>query len=206
MKDDPLTILIGGIPGVGKTSISGYLAKNLGIDIVLSGDYLREFLRPFSDHEEFKPLGVSVYESWKEYGEKNEANILRGFLKQGELLNRGVNAIIRRSIDNGEPLIIESLYFIPEHFERDLMERIIPLYIYISDKELHTRRLNERQDFTHKNSPGKRLSDQLDTYRVMMQYSLSESRKLGIRSFDNINYLKTREDILEYIKSARKGV
>lgn len=206
MGDRPLTILIGGIPGVGKTSISGYLAKELGIDIVLSGDYLREFLRPFSSHEEFKPLGVSVYEAWKEFGDKNDENILNGFLKQGELLNRGVKAIIKRSVDNGEPLIIESLYFIPEQLGREILDRIISIYVYISDKELHIKRLNERQEYTHRNSPGKRLSDQLDTYRVMMNYSLSESNKFGLESFDNINYLKTREDILEYIKRVTGGV
>ena len=31
-------LLIGGIPGVGKTSISGYIARQLNINIVMSGD------------------------------------------------------------------------------------------------------------------------------------------------------------------------
>ncbi|WP_162509717.1 AAA family ATPase [Thermogymnomonas acidicola] len=39
-------VLIGGIPGVGKTSMAGAVARMLDIDIVLSGDYLREMVRP----------------------------------------------------------------------------------------------------------------------------------------------------------------
>lgn len=194
------TILIGGIPGVGKSSISGHLAKNLGIDLVLSGDYLREFIRPFSEYERFRPLQSSVYESWSIFGEKNRENIERGFLEQADIINRGVSAVLRRSVKNGEPVIVESLYFVPSQLDQDLMGDIIPLYLYISDKSIHTNRLNERQEYTHFNSPGQRLSKQLDTYRVMMDYSLAECRKYGIPVFDNVDYLNTRESILKHIR------
>jgi 2-phosphoglycerate kinase len=58
-------IFIGGIPGVGKSSISGYIASRLCIDIVLSGDYLREFARPLIHGDEGRILNVSVYDAWK---------------------------------------------------------------------------------------------------------------------------------------------
>lgn len=194
------TVLIGGIPGVGKSSISGYIARNLGIDLVLSGDYLREFLRPFSDVHSFKVLNSSVYDSWSLYGEKNRENIERGFLSQAAIINRGVSAVLSRSIENGEPLILESLYFVPSQLEPGLLDRIIPVYIHISDKVVHEKRLNERQDFTHFNSPGQRLSKQLDTYRVMMDYSIRECRELGIPIYDNMDYLNTREKILNHVR------
>ncbi len=193
-------ILVGGIPGVGKSSISGYVAKELGIDLVLSGDYLREFIRPFSEYDEFKPLQSSVYDSWSIFGEKSRENIEQGFLLQARIINRGVSAVLRRSISNGEPLIVESLYFVPSQLDPDLLEKILPVYIYISDKDLHTKRLNERQEYTHFNSPGQRLSKQLDTYRVMMDYSLKECSEFGVPTFDNKDYLNTRELILNHIR------
>lgn len=197
----PVIILIGGIPGVGKSSISGYLARNLGVDIVLSGDYLREFARPLLSEEDGETIGVSVYEAWKLFGEENRENIARGFIAQGEILNKGLNAVLSRALKNGEPLIVESLYFIPSQIEPEILEKITSFYIHISEKEVNSQRLLERESFTHFNSPGKRLSDQLDRYRVMMDYSLEECGKYGIKSFDNLNYLDTREQILQYVKS-----
>ena len=194
-------ILIGGIPGVGKSSISGYLARNLGIDIVLSGDYLREFVRPLCSPEHNGLLNMSVYESWKFFGDETKKNIEKGFLAQGELLNRGLNAVLNRAVENGEPMIVETLYFIPGQIEQKILHKIMPLYLYISDKDLNSQRLLERQQYTHFKSSGQRLSDQLARYRVMMEYSLSESKKYGIPVFDNINYNDTREHILEYIRS-----
>ena len=193
-------ILIGGIPGVGKSSISGYIARSLGIDIVLSGDYLREFARPILSEENQKILGTSVYEAWQHFGPENDENIRKGFLTQGEILNKGLNAVLKRAIRNGEPLIAETLYFIPSQMEKEVMDSITPLYIYISKKEINSQRLLEREKYTHYNSPGKRLSDQLDRYRVMMDYSLKECGSYGIRAFDNLVYTDTREEIIQYLR------
>lgn len=200
MSKKSVAILIGGIPGVGKSSISGHIARNVGIDIVLSGDYLREFIRPFSEVESFKVLQSSVYESWSLYGDKTTENIERGFISQAEIINRGMSAVLRRSIENGEPIIVESLYFVPSQIDSSLLGEILPLYLFISDKSLHERRLNERQEFTHYNSPGERLARQLDVYRVMMEYSLKECREYNIPVFDNVDYLNTRDEILRYIR------
>lgn len=197
----PAIILVGGIPGVGKSSISGHLARNLGVDIVLSGDYLREFARPLLTPKDSEIIGTSVYEAWKLFGVENRDNITKGFLAQGKILNRGLNAVLSRAIKNGEPLIVESLYFIPSQIEPDVLKSITSFYIHISSREINSQRLLERGKFTHFNSPGKRLSDQLDRYRVMMDYSLEECRQYGLKVFDNLNYMDTREQILQYVKS-----
>ena len=194
-------ILIGGIPGVGKSSISGYIARNLGIDLVLSGDYLREFARPILSGENRDLLGTSVYEAWQRFGPENEENIRKGFLAQGEVLNKGLNAVLMRAVRNGEPLIVETLYFIPSQFASEVLENVTSLYLYISKKEVNSQRLLEREKYTHYNSPGKRLSDQLDRYRVMMDYSLMECRQFGIRAFDNLVYTDTREEIIQYLRA-----
>lgn len=193
-------IIIGGIPGVGKTSISGELARNFGFNIMMSGDYIRESIRAFVDN---RILSLSVYDAWKVYGEKTEENILKGFLSQGEFVNRATNRIIERAYNNGEPMIIETLYFIPEQLKLK-NENILPFYIKISDRDEHVKRLNDRQNYTHFNSPGHRLSAQLDTYRYMMDYSVSHSIKSGIRVFDNMNYVETKKQIIEYVGEMMK--
>ena len=202
----PKIVLIGGIPGVGKTSIAGEIAKALDIDIVLSGDYLREFIRPFGDYAKFSVMSRSVYDAWTSFGERNRENIVSGFLAQSEIMNAGISAIIRRAVGNGEDMVIEQLHFVPSQLGRDLVNQILPIYLYIHDIDIHRDRLRERVNFTHANSPGERLADQLDTYRFMMDYSLEESRSYGIRIFESSDYRKTLKDILTFVESEVRGI
>ena len=202
----PKIVLIGGIPGVGKTSIAGEIAKALDIDIVLSGDYLREFIRPFGDYAKFSVMSRSVYDAWTSFGERNRENIVSGFLAQSEIMNAGISAIIRRAVGNGEDMVIEQLHFVPSQLGRDLINQILPIYLYIHDIDIHRDRLRERVNFTHANSPGERLADQLDTYRLMMDYSLEESRSYGIRIFESSDYRKTLKDVLTFVESEVRGI
>ncbi len=202
----PKIVLIGGIPGVGKTSIAGEIAKALDIDIVLSGDYLREFIRPFGDYAKFSVMSKSVYNAWTSFGERNRENIVSGFLAQSEIMNAGISAVIRRAAGNGEDIVIEQLHFVPSQLGKDLINQIIPIYLYIHDIDIHRNRLRERVNFTHANSPGERLADQLDTYRFMMDYSLEESRSYGIRIFESSDYGKTLKDVLAFVESEARGI
>ncbi len=202
----PKIVLIGGIPGVGKTSIAGEIAKALDIDIVLSGDYLREFIRPFGDYAKFSVMSRSVYDAWTSFGERNRENIVSGFLAQSEIMNAGISAIIRRAVGNGEDMVIEQLHFVPSQLGRELINQILPIYLYIHDIDIHRDRLRERVNFTHANSPGERLADQLDTYRFMMDYSLEESRSYGIRIFESSDYRKTLKEVLTFVESEVRGI
>lgn len=188
-------IFIGGVPGVGKSSISAEIAAHFRIGNVLSGDYLREFYRSYE-----KPGGImetSVYDSWKKYGEKNRENILKGFREQSFIMSQGITRIIQRSSRNGEPIIVETLYFLPSLYS-SVLEETIPLYLFVKDYDIHSAKLNERTKYTHFRSPGERLSSHLSEYRMMMDESISECRDHGIRLIDTTDYVMAVTDILKY--------
>lgn len=194
-------ILVGGVPGVGKTSISGAIARAIGINIVMSGDYIREAIRPFLPQDSV--LQHSVYEAWKSTGDLTEESIIRGFLDQGSIVNRSTMDIVKRAIANGEPLIIETLYFIPDQI-KDILNRIICFYIDIPDRNIHVSRLNERQNYTHFGSPGQRLSENLDIYDLMRKESIRQCNNYGIRIFENLDYGKTKDLIIDHVKERVK--
>ena len=193
-------LLIGGVPGVGKTSISGHIARELGINIVLSGDYIRESLRPFFPKDDV--INLSVYDSWKLFGENTDENLIKGYIEQGKKVNLATHKIMERAIDNGEPMIVETLYYIPDHF-KDILGKICSAYLYIEDRNLHVERLNQRQEFTHFNSPGTRLSGNIINYRKIMDYSIKVSDENHLRKFNNSNYAETRKELLQF---AREGM
>lgn len=190
-------IFIGGVPGVGKTSISGMIARRFDIDIMLSTDYLREFVRPLVKDENARDiLSVSVYEAWKKFGEKSDENIIKGYLKQSDYICNGISAVIDRAVKNGENLIVESLYFNEPLAETIKQKGVCAAYIHISDFQTHTNRLNERQIYTHFNSPGQRLSAQLDVYGTIMRYSADLAKKNGIETFDNLDFQETAKKVI----------
>ena len=194
-------IYIGGVPGIGKTSYAAHISKEFGIGILLSGDYMREFLKgsTISDSDK-EALKYSVYDSWKLFGDKTDENIIKGFMKQGEIVNKGMDALIDRAKANGEGMVLESLYFIPEQIKALSDKNVIKFYIYISDREKHKQRLLERSRYTHPNSPGDRLAYQIDIYRKIMEHSLASAKERGIRTFDNTDYMATRAELVNYIR------
>ncbi len=190
-------ILVGGIPGVGKTSISSYIAREFNVNIVLSGDYLREFLRPYNASE---ILSKSVYDSWQFFGKKTDENIVKGYIAQSEVIYKGINSIFNRAILNGEPLILETLYFLPALLNKNILDRVLKIFIYVSDIKKHENMLASRTEYTHKNSPGERLIEQLPVYNKISDYSIEESKKYNVFLIDNVDYNNTKEKIKNYIK------
>ncbi len=192
-----MIVFIAGIPGVGKTSLASYIAKKNNIDIMLSGDYLREFLRSYLNDD---VMNVSVYEAWRFFGPMNNENIIKGYLYQAELMYRGYNKIISRALKNGESMVIESLYFDPGMFDFDIIKKIKIFYIYISDINIHRQRLLSRTMYTHKNDPGERLAEQLPVYKIMEDYSIKKCNEYNINAINNINFDETMKllgDIVE---------
>ena len=104
--------------------------------------------------------------------------------------------MIDRAVKNGENLIIESLYFNEQLAEEIKQKGACAAYIYISDFATHTKRLNERQVYTHFNSPGQRLSAQLDVYGTIMSYSADLAKKNGIETFDNLDFQETAKKVI----------
>ncbi len=193
-------VFIGGVPGVGKSSISWSLSHAFGINNILSGDYLREFYRAYVRSGNI--INYSVYDAWHYFGKETDENILKGFIRQGAIIKKGIERVILRSARNGEPVLIETLYFIPELY-RKMREYIIPMYLYISDKKIHEDRLNSRTLFTHFKSPGERLSRKLREYRIMMRYSLVACEKYGIPTFEMSDFESSIERITEYVESQK---
>lgn len=197
MKNDKRIIFIGGIPGVGKTSISGYLAKTLNIDIVLSGDYLREFLRPMFPKDHI--LQHSVYDAWRPYGDSSRENVETGFREQTKIISKGFNSMFKRAVDNGESLILESLYFLPSMIDEAYRDNIFMIYLFVEKSERNAEKLMERTKFTHSSSPGNRLVEQLPRYRIIMEISMDECNSYGIPVFDTTEYDSARTKIYRYI-------
>ena len=185
LEGSKLVYIIGGVPGVGKTSMSGKLASELGIDIVLSGDYLREFLRPY---DAGGSIAVSVYDAWKAHGVMSRETVIMGYLDQAAYLSEGIRRIIRRSRRDGERVILETLYFTPEMWQEDSGNSAAIAYLYVQEETVHRDKLLSRTSYTHLNESGERLAAHLFEYRTIMDYSLETCSRLSIPAIETSDY------------------
>lgn len=202
-----IVIFIGGVPAVGKTSIAGFVARELGIDVMLCGDYLREFIRPILEGKhEYDTLFTSVYDAWKPFGEMTDENIIKGYRSQSKFISKGLNALMERANKNGENLLLESLYFCPDELDSIRNGNVISLYIHNSSESAYRKMIMERVKYTHPKSPGDRLAQNIHQYITIMNYTLRLCKQYNLKTFDNTGYLKTRDEILSYIKGRIAGM
>src|SRR6195256_4401156 len=102
--DLPITILIGGATGTGKSTVATEVAYRLGITRVTSTDFVRQTLRAFFSPEFMPSIHHSSFEAGRGLSSAEEEEVdplLHGFLDQTRNVLVGVNAAIERSLAEG---------------------------------------------------------------------------------------------------------
>lgn len=182
----PSILLIGGVPGCGKTTLAGCLARRLSINLVLGGDLLREFARGIVPEDEHSALFEHVYDCWRltKAERPTSTSVVQGFEMQGALMNRGVRRVLQRGLDDGESMVLEYIHLLPDQLG-DLARgaEVFPLLLVAEDPKVHEDRLRNRGVDTHVRSRPQRLIDHLQEYRWMQERLIASARGAGIPVF-----------------------
>jgi len=111
-----MVILIGGVPGVGKTTIGNALLVSLGLTHHISTGFLRAAIDHFLPEEKAKLIrrqAFNAYEELLESDKPDSERILSGCIAQTELLKPIFKACIARATREGIGLVLEGSHFIP---------------------------------------------------------------------------------------------
>jgi len=189
----PLIVLIGGITGSGKSTVSSELAFRLNISRHQSTDMMREIIRSYLSPQMVPTLKYSSFEAWRGLpgsadgtGPGLENRVITGFLSQFAAMKLALEATISRSIEEKQHLILEGVHVVPTELNLQTREReavIIPVMLASMDKELLHKQLTRRgREIKHQRS---RYQEKIDDIWGLQSWLLDEADKAGITIIEN---------------------
>jgi len=139
-KSPPRLVLIGGITGVGKSTIATRLANVSGINRIISTDSIREVMRTMNDDD-------ALHRSSFSKGETGDAVL--DWEDTCRAVEYGVKATIDRARREGIDLILEGIHLIPDSRLIDRWKEsggiAIGVLIVVNDTEKHADRIRQRE-------------------------------------------------------------
>lgn len=197
----PLIVLIGGVTGVGKTSIASEVSKRLGIDRVNNSDVIREIMRYMLPKEIVPTLHESSFTAGREV--KNpfiKKNVIYGFSQQSSLVSQGVLAYIRRNVKEGLNTVMNGVHLIPGYLNLGYSNGDILLFEYVlhlKDKDQHIQRFYERSKGS-KRDPEYYIQD-IEAIRKIQTYIVDQANKHDTKVIENTNFEQTVSTIIKDI-------
>ena len=150
----PLIILIGGITGSGKSTVSSELAFRLDISRHQSTDMMREIIRSYLSPQMVPTLKYSSFEAWRglpgavdETGTVSESQVVSGFLSQFSAMKLALESTIDRAIEERHHLILEGVHVVPRELNLDARQGdavVIPIMLASMKKDLLRKQLKRR--------------------------------------------------------------
>ena len=166
-------ILLGGVPGVGKTTIAYNLAVKIKVDKVISIDVVKQILMSFVPKNKEPYLYTTTHESYL----LENVSIIEGYLKHSRTINSYICNLIENFQDN--ILIIEGATVNKEIIDMydNKKYKILYFNIYANEKEL-IRRYNEKSKIRKGN-----WIDNIKVIKTIDNY-LKENSSINIENND----------------------
>jgi 2-phosphoglycerate kinase len=184
--DRPLLVMIGGVTGVGKSTIATQLAGRLGITRVIATDQLRQVVRAFFSHDFMPAVHHSSFDVAKALSAlpDDESGTIAGFLRQAHDIAPGIDAIVERTVSEGTPLVLEGVHLLPEIPDPALRGEAIDVQVLLTvrDEQAHQVHFHMRGASTPR-SAGRYL-EAFERIRVVQEYLIERAARAGIPMID----------------------
>lgn len=142
----PVFIVLGGAPGVGKSTLATRLAVRLGITRVLTTDTIREVLRTVIPATVLPELHVSTYEPTD-----GADRVLQSFQRQARAVGAATAAVASRLASEARSAIIEGVHLLPGQLRGEFEKGrgnpiVVEMLLTLADEDLHRAHLMCRLD------------------------------------------------------------
>lgn len=181
----PLLIVLGGAPGVGKSTISTRLAVRFGITRIVTTDTIREVLRGVIPPSVLPELHVSTYES---VGAGAGAGPDDVFLRQAQVVGGALVSVTQRLLTERRSVIVEGVHLLPGELLAALADHpsrpiAVELMLTLADAAAHRGHLAARCA-EQPGRTGQRSLDEFPTIRRLHDLLAARARSAGVEAFD----------------------
>jgi len=205
---DPLIVLIGGVTGAGKSTISSEVAYRLDIGRIQSTDMMREIIRAYLTPEAVPTLGYSSFEAWRGLASPAEEHagdlqnpVIAGFLSQFTTIKPALVAAIGRAVKEQHDLIIEGVHIAPTMLGlEDARENaiVVSLMLATMEKTALEKQL-KRRGREKSGRQASRYLKHIDDIWELQSYLLSEADNGGVPIITNWHIETTVREVLNLV-------
>jgi 2-phosphoglycerate kinase len=185
----PLILLIGGVTGTGKSTLTTELAYKLNIVRTQSTDMMREIVRCYLPRDRIATLDYSSFEAWRgltdsgrSAGDIDPRRVIEGFISQFENVKDGLEATIQRAVKEVQDLIVDGVHILPARLDLDVARDraiVVPLMLIVPNKETLSKRLTHRAS-EQTERPSSHYLDGLDRIWTLQSFLLAEAEDRGV--------------------------
>ncbi len=209
--DQPLIILIGGAPGVGKSSLAYELAYRLGIRRIVSVDAVRQALRSLISKQLSPALHASSFDAWRTElipGEKGgtpkRKQVIRSFQGQVLQLGNALTGIIQRGIEESTSMVLEGVHIVPGILPLAQLEgaTFVELVLTLEDPEVHKRHFAMRDQQTKQRRQQSRYQEHFVEIRMLHDFVKEQARREGVATVTFNDLEQAMDQALELVLSA----
>lgn len=194
----PLVVILGGAPGVGKSTVSTRLAVRLGITRIVTTDTIREVLRTVIPPSVLPELHVSTYEAAGAGAAGPDV-----YLRQARVVGAAVAAVARRLIAERRSAIVEGVHLLPGELATALAEvtptpYLVELMLTLDDAAAHRAHLAARASGEPARG-GQRALDQFEAIRALQALLVERAGAAGVVTADLVDPRALLESVLERV-------
>ncbi len=175
----PFVVAIGGSSGVGKSTVSQEVADRLGISVVISTDQVRAVIRSVLAPDLLPALHQSSFSAAKMLRSNLTGNrLLFAFEEQARIVQHGAAALARRSVKEGQQVMINGVHVVPGLME---VEPALPLLTYVltvASPEEHRGRFIRR--FLEGDRKPTEYLERMDAIRELDDYIVEQCQRHGV--------------------------
>lgn len=193
----PILILICGMPGSRKSSTAIQLAASLNWQIAIGTDEIREIMKKY-DSDPFLQ-GVS-HNRWRLLGKKTDKNFLLGFLKHCRKIKEGIKRVLKKSVKNGENLIIEGVHLVPELYKNLKSFKKFHFVFAVKSLSKHQANIKNKISRRHGKQKNEWTKKEQDLLKIQ-NYLTSQTKKINnTYLFESCNPQENTKKIIKILK------